>query len=60
MLLDGPKATTKDGILLQAEAESFLAACYLKTFEYELAIPYARHAVRIYAAHKGHKTAPNY
>lgn len=60
VLIDTPTATTGDGILLQAEAEIFLAACYLNTFEHELAIPYARHAVRIYAAYKSHKTAPNY
>lgn len=59
-LIDAPKATAKDGVIFQAEAESLLAACYLKTSEYEIAIPYARHAVGIYSIHRGHNTPANY
>jgi hypothetical protein len=49
--IERPEATVRDGILLQAYAQFMLAACYIKTFEHELAIPYARHAVAIYQRH---------
>lgn len=60
MLIDCPEPTVNDGILLQAQAESMLAACYLKTFEHELAIPFARHAVSIYMNNPHYRTPALY